>query len=533
MPLFFILLLIFSTAVTGALFVSAICFTGAADTSTFAERITVIRRPAANAAAALLLFPAAFFLLIKAFSRFLGEPFPGAGEQAQTSPVPAQIRPRRLNILILLTGLCALASGLFWIRTNPFPPIADQYVLWDSAVLLSKGEPLAEYADYLRCYPYQKGMILFFSLGVRLFGPHPLRFIRPLNVLCFCLILCLLARIACRLFRSGAAAVLTGLSGLVFAPLLLYTSYVYATLLTLTLILFSFDMLLILTETKKTMPALLLLCSSSLACVLYSSAWIAVIAEAMYLLYIFLKKHPSDKPRPSGRYVCVLLILLFLLPVLLGRGTQKLFSSLTGIEETAGTPAAAFLVMGLSSENGANGPGSHNGYDIALYSENGLDDEKTAKAANAALREVIREYLDGERTLSFFGEKTLYQWSDPWFGSASLTLHPTTVPVTASPRFEKIMNSHFFDGLQIFLAAFQLFVYAAVLLFLTVGITGKSPLPDGTVLLLLYFCGGFVFQLFWESKSRYCLPYFVILLPFAVNGVRMAAQAAARRLSAR
>lgn len=29
----------------------------------------------------------------------------------------------------------------------------------------------------------------------------------------------------------------------------------------------------------------------------------------------------------------------------------------------------------------------------------------------------------------------------------------------------------------------------------------------------VYFIGGFLFQFIWEAKSRYCLPYFVFLIP--------------------
>ena len=534
--LLFIFLLAFTAVITGCLFISAVFYTGAVDTASFAEKIDIVRRPLSGIAAAMILFPvlssALYLLLFRAFRKPALPP-----DTSAVSP------SRRLTVFTAAAALAALAAGVFWIKTNPYPPIADQYVLWDSAVGLTQGQLLPEYADYLRCYPYQKGMVLFFSFGVRLFGTHPLHFIRPLNVLCFALILCLLTYIARRLSRSEEAACLCALAVLFFSPLLLYTVYVYATLLCLALVLLSFAALLFLTEQADAgrfpagIPACLTVVPVSIACVLYGSAWIAVIAEALYLIWLFIK-YRGAKPSPSFRASFGIILALFLLPALLNRGTQKLFTAVTGLEETAGTPASAFLVMGMSSENGANGPGSHNGYDIALYSENNLDDEKTAAAASAALREILGEYRDGERKISFFYEKTLYQWTDPWFSSASLTLHPKTVPVTASARFERLMNSGFFDRLQDFLAAYQLFIYAAalcaVVLFLikaTARAKGK-PVPggvsDGTVLLLLYFCGGFVFQLFWESKSRYCMPYYTVLFPLAASGILLAASQIAR-----
>ena len=37
-------------------------------------------------------------------------------------------------------------------------------------------------------------------------------------------------------------------------------------------------------------------------------------------------------------------------------------------------------------------------------------------------------------------------------------------------------------------------------------------------LLGIAFFGGFLFQLVWETKSRYCFPFFVFLLPLAAVG---------------
>jgi hypothetical protein len=35
----------------------------------------------------------------------------------------------------------------------------------------------------------------------------------------------------------------------------------------------------------------------------------------------------------------------------------------------------------------------------------------------------------------------------------------------------------------------------------------------------IIFLGGFLFHIFWEGKSQYILPYFVLLIPFAVCGL--------------
>ena len=57
---------------------------------------------------------------------------------------------------------------------------------------------------------------------------------------------------------------------------------------------------------------------------------------------------------------------------------------------------------------------------------------------------------------------------------------------------------------------------------------------DGSVwaqLLGIAFFGGFLFQLVWETKSRYCFPFFVFLLPLAALGFTAALRRAGERLA--
>ena len=58
----------------------------------------------------------------------------------------------------------------------------------------------------------------------------------------------------------------------------------------------------------------------------------------------------------------------------------------------------------------------------------------------------------------------------------------------------------------------------------------KRDAAYSSLLLLLYFAGGFTFQFFWEAKARYCLPFFLILFPFAAAAFSFAGHWAAVRL---
>ena len=47
----------------------------------------------------------------------------------------------------------------------------------------------------------------------------------------------------------------------------------------------------------------------------------------------------------------------------------------------------------------------------------------------------------------------------------------------------------------------------------------KLNLTDEELLLVMLFCGGFMFHLLWEAKSRYIITYIIYLIPVAVTGI--------------
>ena len=74
-----------------------------------------------------------------------------------------------------------------------------------------------------------------------------------------------------------------------------------------------------------------------------------------------------------------------------------------------------------------------------------------------------------------------------------------------------------FAPVQAVLRALLTFVY----LFAGCGTLALRRKTGGAVwaqLLGIAFFGGFLFQLVWETKSRYCFPFFVFLLPLAAVG---------------
>ena len=114
--------------------------------------------------------------------------------------------------------------------------------------------------------------------------------------------------------------------------------------------------------------------------------------------------------------------------------------------------------------------------------------------------------------MTFFKDKTEIQWLDPWFNGLTMTvnsLDPEVMGILA-PLF----TTHIMRRVQRCLLALMNVCYCMASLYLILQIRHRKPCLE-TLLLPLYFVGGFVFQLFWEAKGRYCFPYYVCLLILA------------------
>jgi hypothetical protein len=116
--------------------------------------------------------------------------------------------------------------------------------------------------------------------------------------------------------------------------------------------------------------------------------------------------------------------------------------------------------------------------------------------------------------LTFFARKTAYQWNDPTFiaiermeGRKS-TISPPAWVHSLIYGSGKVKFSVVFNIVQTLILTGMLFY----LIF-----TRKSE-NINELLIAVVFLGGYLFHMVWESSSSYTLPYFVMLLPYAVKG---------------
>ena len=411
------------------------------------------------------------------------------------------------------TLLAHLAMGIGWICSNDYPTVADQKFVCDAAMALENGLALDNPGYFIR-YPFNEGMLYAIRLSMKVTG-----MVDPFAWKCFNIVAVIAIDIVLMLFvreLAGedyeAAINVVSVMLLPFVPIVLYSSFVYGTLVSMALAFWALWGTIRLIRTGKWFYGILPVLFLPIANRVYSGTLIATIAVVITLLVELFK---ADRAKRI-KFLVVVIATLFLYFVS-DAMIQHVFFLETGIKAEEGGndySTAGHIYMGIAAEDCVAGPGSYSDIVEYIYETKGDESGSYFKQQNIA---VIKEYLRGERDLSFFLKKTEYQWLDPWFGGITMTCY-------AGGNFE--VGEAFYNFIfgpvpkilyEYWLRNFLPFVYVMALIGIILKF--KKTEFDARILLSLYFVGGFIFQLFWESKSRYCLPYFLALLPLAALGI--------------
>ncbi len=422
-------------------------------------------------------------------------------------------------ILRLFMLVTSCTFGLWWIHNNPFLPVADQEKVWTAAMALAKGEALDPgRLPYFDTYPTQKVMAMTMVPIIKMTG-YSITAFRYFNLLMVLItqiffILCLdeLVKGGSRegryaVLHSDAANILTTLLT-VFSPLALLSGFVYGNIASVALATVGAYGMLRFLNSKRirwlVLPTLLL----PLAILFYHSGFIAYLAFAVIMLFAGLLGNNDRKCRIAS---VVAVVLILVLEMTSSSAMQRRFDDRLGRIPDAGdgTPALAYLFCGLEEEN-IDLPGSEK----AFYEQHDRDTSKAYEDARDRVLKDLSEYIHGERSLSFFWEKTSRQWFEPWFGGVLMTVYDSD---SGDPGWDRFVRSDVLKSMEGFLHVLMIFIYLGAVICQAVRVlSGNSSMlacaPN------IYFLGGFLFQFFWEPKPRYCLPYFLALFPLAAVG---------------
>lgn len=429
----------------------------------------------------------------------------------------------KINQKKLLTGLLifAYAFGALWIMLSHSYPVADRNnVSLAAASFLRDDYTMLEFGQYIFVYPYQLFYVAFLELCYYLVGNEYYFFPQMINAVVVMFICYHLYRLTGELFEEEDTSgnVLLLLFGAL--AMFFYTTYVYGNLPGLVFSIWALRRLTDYIKYNRLSSGIMAVILIAIGVLFKKNFMIFLLAMAITLFLSFLQQ--------KKRMYLVMIVLLFTVRALLNWGLDRYYENRSGLEIGDGQPMLASLAMGLQEDEDA--PGWHNGFDINIFIESEYDPVVTKeKAKDNIYGSLHRMKEDPLAAAGFFLKKTVTQWCEPTYQSLWDSNCADNHTMKLSKLTQNIYSGKINGFLLLFMDVFQSLIWGLSLFCIWYRRKKLRPIQLSLVMIL---AGGFVFQLFWEAKAQYNLPYMMIMLPFAAGGLHDIYQAVQNRWQA-
>lgn len=189
-----------------------------------------------------------------------------------------------------------------------------------------------------------------------------------------------------------------------------------------------------------------------------------------------------------------------------------------------GIPKTAFIAMGMQEKNGKYG--WYNDYTVKTYSKEGHDAARTSVIAEKEVKKRIRYFGNHPGyAWKFYGRKLVSTWGDSlhqsvWNGPSDnyfAKIHTDVMKWIYHPDTAVHRRLHYITKI----VEMMVMIFTLVA---TVGLAFGRRHDTAVIYVMLsivYFTGGFLFHLMWETKAQYTYQYVSMLIPSAALGIVM------------
>lgn len=417
----------------------------------------------------------------------------------------AYFNARKICLLIML------ALGAFWNIATQYSSDLDAKTIQNVVEWMNFGDYSAfNPGGYMERCLNQSGLLLLEYYLSLIFGSHNQIVFLLLNVLAYVLLGNELFSILEFFHVSRKVQFLCWLAEVLFLPSLLYTSFLYGIFLGFAFSVMAFrrEMLAFSTDKNRIVNIILIGVFSSLSIMVKQNYYIFWIVLVLYAVYELIRNRKIF----NGIIVIVLfagLAFSILVP-------KVILETKTGTKLNQGYSAYSYIAMGLDKSESFNVPevaaGWHNDNITNDYNDSGYSLAGHAELSKERIAESLKLYVSHPKeAVDFLVRKVVSMWCDPLFQSVYVLRDGQEYQPEWSIWLSSIWNESIL--MKIF-NPFQFTVFVGAICFI---LTHKKDIFS--LFGIVYFCGGFIFHLFWEAKSQYALQYFIVLIPYAIIGL--------------
>lgn len=419
-------------------------------------------------------------------------------------------KARRIEkILFGCILLAYVIGGIAFSVTCPYYPKGDQLNTSAGAAYALEGNyEMFRPLGYIDICPHQKGLLFFFEICFRIFGPFNYTAVSVITVFLNALTIFLGYRLVKDLGGKEFSGFLYTLLTAFCIPYFWLIPFAYGDLPSIFGIMVMFYFFIRYMNGGNMLNVLFSAGGAAFAILNRSAAWIAVVALIITALFLALKK--------AKMYPFACAVFIAFISYLALTAVNIRYEKLSGYDRHTGSPVTAYIAMGMQVSDGC--PGVYNRYHQDLYEKYNGNRELASEEAKQYISGRLEEFKnDPGQAWDFYRAKILFQWNDPLFecNTHMYSFKPGTV---LNEFYESLYFGKLHDLAFKFMNRYQAFLYLLCLLAAIRDLFRVAKDNNAYIynwFFHIFLIGGFLFSLIWEAKARYSLPYFIFLIPVA------------------
>ena len=375
--------------------------------------------------------------------------------------------------------------------------LAQTFYRGDSQELLSNltylGIPLAQYAEN---YHQQISLAFVFSMFFRLIHFDAMESLRALNVLGNFLIIYALYKICMQVTKKYEInKILFFILILTFVSLPILSTFIYGDIPSIALCLLAVYLMMKYTESKNIKYAIFASILTMIAYMMRMNSLIFIIATVIFLLLNIIKefKQNNFKKNILNFSIIIFYLIVSTIPAQL---VDNYYLDKYNLNKNNSSSTVRYILMAM--EESPRGNGWYN-EEIA---EKAINNPDIKEEYNEKVKERLQYFANNiGYTFRFYTMKIASMWTENTYSAI---------------RNNTVDDSAFLDNSIWILTFYQkaLLILTSVCCLINL-IQNRKILSLEIIFLLLIFIGGFTFHILWEAKSRYIIPYILVLIPIA------------------
>ena len=467
---------------------------------------------------------------------------------------------RKVDKRIVLIAVCLIATifqiwwvfvqhadGSYYADSQMTMSIARKFAIGDMSIFDDNINGLAVSdmkvgTQYFVFYPYQSGIISFFTLMFKAFGDNAPLAIQIANIVSNVGSIIMLSLVGFLATDNDKVKIAIPIALGMCVPSLLYSSFLYGNQIgfffaTAFIAMNAYALNVGMPMPKKAVIALLSAIPMSLMMIIKST--FIVIAMAIAIVWVIeLLLHFGVK----NAACLIAFIVAMILSNAVGKLPQSYMENALGYSFGQGMPKTAWIAIGLQDNSVLDMPGWWNDGALKRQNDTGNDYEKQADGAVEDIRtELMKMLNDPAYTAWFFGKKLGSEWLAPDFQSRyfagvdyedidgnqenrrqfNLTERDYAIPDKKALSIERAIDQ--VDELMPFMDGYQTLIYAGAfvscLAIVKRNKKNRDDIQSVQLLLPCIFIVGAAVYVLWEAKAQYLLPFFMCLIPVAAPGI--------------